>query len=186
MSIVIFDLGSNTFRITRKLIKKFGKKNVSKVHTFEAQQGLGNLKKLRKEFPGIEFCHNNVAVWTSDCELDFFECTEWGPNHKGGSTVLQNKQTGGMDYDNPIKVPAIDFVEYFCKNSGETNFIKMDVEGAEYEILPKLLNSSCASSIDELACEFHAHMFSDEKMLDTEQNILDLIKANDIKLTRWR
>ena len=198
--IKIFDLGSNTFRQTRNLIERFHEEfkegEVVEVHTFEAQKELAlkHLDKLKIDYPSINFLHNNVAVWNEDTNLNFYECKKWGGNYKGGSSLIRH---GGCDpnsiyeYDDAITTPAIDFVNYFKTHTDVStyNFIKMDIEGAEYIVLPDLIQSSCINNLDELACEFHARMYRDPaqktKFATLDKEIKQSLTEKNIKLSGW-
>ena len=190
--IKIFDLGSNTFRQTLNLIKKFKKLGeIKEVHTFEAQKdiGLTNFKKLKKNYPLIKFTHNNAPVWKSDEDLNFYECKRWKGNYKGGSSLIMHDRAGG--YDEAIPMKAINFIKYFEEHSkkNQYNFIKIDIEGAEYEILPELLKSTSINNLNEIACEWHAKMFHDpvknRRYKSIERDIKKELRAKSIKLSDW-
>jgi FkbM family methyltransferase len=195
--IKIFDLGSNTFRQTRNLIERFRTEGeVVEVHTFEAQKELAleNLDKLRIDYPSIDFTHNNVAVWNEDTNLNFYECKKWGGNYKGGSSLIRHSGSNPnsiYEYDDAITTPAIDFVNYFKIHADEStyNFIKMDIEGTEYIVLPDLIQSSCINNLNELACEFHAEMYRDSilktKFASLDKKIKQSLMDNNIKLSNW-
>lgn len=196
--IKIFDLGSNTFRQTRNLIERFcGEGEVVEVHTFEAQKELAleNLSQLKIDYPSINFIHNNVAAWNEDTNLNFYECKKWGGNHKGGSSLIKHNGAHSeqeYEYDDAIITPAIDFIKYFEINTDEStyNFIKMDIEGAEYVVLPDLIESSCINNLNELACEFHAEMYREDlvlknKFASLDQKIKHSLRENNIKLSNW-
>jgi FkbM family methyltransferase len=190
--IKIFDLGSNTFRQTRNLVEKFySQGDVTEVHTFEAQKelALDNLEQLKIDYPSITFIHNNVAVWNEDTTLNFYECRRWRANYKGGSSLIKHN---GAEYDEAIVTPAINFIKYFELNANEStyNFIKMDIEGAEYVVLPDLIESRCINNLNELACEFHAKMYREDSVLrnkfaSLDQKIKHSLRENNIKLSNW-
>lgn len=196
--IKIFDLGSNTFRITRKLIKRFcAKGEVVEVHTFEAQKELAlkQLSQLKIDYPSIDFTHNNVAVWNEDTNLTFYECKKWTHNYKGGSSLVKHdgaRKNRIYEYDEGVTVPAIDFAKYLSLHTDQStyNFVKMDIEGAEYTVLPHLINSNCINNLNELACEFHLKIYRKNDELKRtfktiHDNIHDYFKDSNIKLSKW-
>ena len=190
-NIKIFDLGSNTFTQTSNLIEEIGEKGaILEVHTFEAQKDLAldNLEKLKKDYPAINFYHNNVAAWIKNTTLNFYEPKNWGPNYKGGASLIRH--TPSLFKDAPIPTPAIDFVKYFDDNSSLStyNFIKMDIEGAEYKILPKLVVPKLIPKINRLACEYHLRMYSGPARMEFSEihtSLLKKIKASPITTTPW-
>lgn len=196
--IKIFDLGSNTFRQTRNLIERFlTEGEVIEVHTFEAQKELSleNLDKLKKDYPFINFSHNNVAVWNEDTNLLFYECKEWGSNYKGGSSLVKHDGSQANDiyeYNEGVTVPAIDFAKYLSLHTDQStyNFIKMDIEGAEYTVLPHIINSNCIINLNELACEYHFGMYRKDKQLHQKLQVIHkdiqrFLKNSNIKTTDW-
>ena len=196
--IKIFDLGSNTFRQTRNLIERFVVEGeVVEGHTFEAQKELAleNLSQLKIDYPSIDFTHNNVAVWNEDTNLIFYECKNWGPNYKGGSSLIKHdgsQENNIYEYDEGVTVSAIDFAKYLSLHTDQStyNFIKMDIEGAEYTVLPHLINSNCVNNLHELACEYHIRMFRKDKQLKQKlqlihDDIQQFLKNSNIKTTDW-
>ena len=88
----------------------------------------------------------NVAVLDKPGVLDFFV----GAKNTGGSSLFKNAWT-----NKKTTVSAISLEDVFVKNRlKKINFLKMDVEGAEYKII---LNSSpeLLKKIDKIALEFH-------------------------------
>lgn len=79
-----------------------------------------------------------------------------------GSSIISSKI---IDYKNIVKnddcpriiIDCIDLSEFILNNTSENDYIilKLDVEGAEYNILKKLLDDNVIDRIDELYCEFH-------------------------------
>ena len=196
--IKIFDLGSNTFRQTRNLIERFcAEGEVVEVHTFEAQKELAleNLSQLKIDYPSIDFTHNNVAVWNEDTNLIFYECKKWGGNYKGGSSLIKHdgpQENNTYEYDEGVTVPAIDFAKYLSLHTDQStyNFIKMDIEGAEYTVLPHLINSNYINNLNELACEYHINMFREDKQLKQKLQVIhddiqQFLKNSNIKTIDW-
>ena len=77
-----------------------------------------------------------------------------------GSSLCSNKSNVG---ENCVKVETIDIsqpevYEDGCRFSGERPFIavKLDVEGAEYDLLPYWASNGFLERIDSLAVEWHS------------------------------
>lgn len=190
----IFDLGSNTFRITSELINQYT--DIVEVHTFEPQPHLAlhELENLKHHHPDIKFFHNPVAVWFEDAKLKFFEPKNWGYNFKGSSTILQHDgpESKGMEYEEPYNVDAIDFPKYFQDNASTDTFnvIKMDIEGAEYMILPELLKEPTLQNIDVLKCEYHLDMYKNKskyyaKFKIIHDDIFKILTESGVAHNKW-
>lgn len=94
-------------------------------------------------------------------------------NEGEGSTFMPGKLTG--DLGGSIPVRCIDIETWMKDVVGEADYIivKMNVEGAEYELLPYLAGTGTMNSIDELYVQLHSLKF------DTEHRIeLDKIELN--------
>lgn len=70
--------------------------------------------------------------------------------------VVNNRQLENEECP-AIQVPAIDLSRYIRDVSATTSYLvlKLDVEGAEYEILPRLIEDGTIDLVDELLIEFH-------------------------------
>ena len=130
-----------------------------------------NYKILNIVFEGDEnVILSDNGVWIEDKEMDmslerWYRFTENGEVYCGAQTassLLDNKintPNFTTDYINKnfkYKVQAIDLKKWLLDNLSEENYnvLKVDVEGAEYHILPKLLESDkLISMIDEWKIE---------------------------------
>ena len=90
-------------------------------------------------------------MWIEDGKKDFYL------GHEASSSLIYGKTRGRLDFDNPIEVETIDLGKWISNNFTENDYIilKMDVEGAEYEILNKMLNDGSIKYVDKLYIEFH-------------------------------
>lgn len=131
-------------------------------------------EKLADEYPIMFHCN---AVWIDNCDLDF-----WigGTDHVS-STVNADK-VDEVHYDKePVKVRAIDLAEYI--NGAAQNFdqiiVRMDIEGAEYDVMEHLIKTGAAEKIDILLYERHAQKMRDKAAdyLAREKDIVDRLKS---------
>ena len=102
---------------------------------------------------------HNVAVWTHNTTLSF-------GLRKSASHVVANASDNarsifGAD-DRKIKesydVPAIDLGIFLAEHTTPDDFVlvKMDIEGAEFAVVPHLISSGAACLIDEMYLECHS------------------------------
>ena len=100
------------------------------------------------------------AAFTYDGEIDF----TIDPVDGDGSTLVAGKRVdftrSVADEDCPVlRVPCVD-LSAFIRTAAQTHdriVLKLDVEGAEYDILEHLLREGTIGSIERLYCEFHGH-----------------------------
>lgn len=100
------------------------------------------------------------AVWIHDGEVRF----TIDPVDSDGSTLMEGKR---VVFDNSVSnadcpvldVPCVNLSAFIRKMSEHYGHIvlKLDVEGAEYDILEKMLADDTLKLVDRLHAEFHAH-----------------------------
>ncbi|WP_299753608.1 FkbM family methyltransferase [Devosia sp.] len=151
-----------------------------------------NVKRRHKNVRDMHF----AAVSTQDGETSFFLAgAETGPHIQEGSTMVMNKDAHQTDFTKPTIVPTIDFSKWL-KNlagslpAGQTPFvaIKMDIEGAEYDVLEDMVARGTIGEIDYLMIEFHSYSFKgDEKTAyqNREHSLLDHLRARELVLSQW-
>lgn len=98
------------------------------------------------------------AVTTHDGSVDLI----LDPIDGNGSSIISakdvvNNRSFGNDDCPTIQVPSVDLSRFLREVATTTNYLvlKLDVEGAEYEILPKMLDNGTIDLVDELLIEFH-------------------------------
>lgn len=134
----------------------------SKIIAFEPDRKVFDaLKKNIESFGYKDVELHNKAVWSSETELDFHAEGSWGGRiPKPG------------DVENIVRVSAARLKD--CLGS-RVDFLKIDVEGAETEIL-----MDCADSlnmVDHLFVEYHSHV--SEKQ--TLQDILSIMQEGGFR-----
>ena len=109
----------------------------------------------------------DFAVWIEDGEIEFF--IDKTHNSASGSTMMKEKTSGKLDRDNPLVCKSIDFSKWLKENFTEDDYIipKMDIEGAEYEVLRKMIDDGSINLVDKAYVEFHWEKVKvDEKVHD--------------------
>lgn len=102
-----------------------------------------------------DIIYSNKAIWIYDGEIEFYIDTTH--NKASGSTLKKEKKSGKLDLNKPTKYPCIDFSSWVLDNFSKDDFIvlKMDIEGAEYDVLPKMIADGSIHLIDKAYVEFH-------------------------------
>ncbi len=93
----------------------------------------------------------NTAAWTKDTELEFAVDSTKTPL---GSTVMSGKKAI-WDTMSHIRVTAFDFSEYLKKFKDDFVVVKMDIEGAEFPILEKMIADGTDKIPHVMMVEFH-------------------------------
>ena len=101
-----------------------------------------------ENYPNVKF--EAKAVWIYDGEIDFCDLKT------NGSTLISGKDK--YTNDKLIKVKCFDFSKWLERFRGyDKVVVKMDIEGAEYEVLKKVIDDKNDDIITDLTIEFHAH-----------------------------
>jgi len=122
------------------------------------------------------------AVWITDDTIDFYLSTK---NAKEGSTLFKEKKTGAIDKEHPIRVKCINFSKWITDNFNKDDFIivKMNVEGAEYQIIRTMLKEGSLDYINKLYIQWHWKKIKyPEKK---HKSLLSKIKNSNIELYPW-
>ena len=141
---VVIDIGANAGYFSKLCIDR-GCKNIL---AFEPEPE--NLELLKQNLSRYDGCHiYDLAVWKcSGTTLDFYALPRRANTGLGG--FYKNPLATDNDHA-VIKVPTIS-LDDILKNIERVSVLKIDVEGAEYEILA---NSSLLGRVDTIVGEYH-------------------------------
>lgn len=107
----------------------------------------------------------NAAVGVGFGTVRLMRADNFGDNPEGASvksTILDGGRR--IDAENAVEVPLIDFPSWVAdqvKARGEVTFIKMDIEGAELDILEKMDAEQLFQNVRCLVAETHERKFKD-------------------------
>eukprot|EP00906_Rhabdomonas_costata_P035029 RCo049247 len=104
--------------------------------------------------PWVSF--RTQAVWISDGRV-WASMGKMASLRAAGDGFKFNRTRPLLGRKRPVSVPSIDFSRYLRETFTLSDFVvvKMDIEGAEYQIIPKLLQEGTVDLIDELFLECH-------------------------------
>jgi FkbM family methyltransferase len=141
--------------------------------SFEAVPSLAEeLIKLYENDPLVSIC--NAAVYVKDGDIELKIC----PAFTDGSSILS---TLNDNYKaKKIKIPCFDLSNWIkhAFSEGDYVILKLDIEGAEYDVLEKLIKDNTISLIDELWGEWHYNHIirnisqNDAKILSERDNLI--------------
>ena len=81
-------------------------------------------------------------------------------------------------------------MKFFKESSSTLKYLKIDIEGSEYNVLERLIETKLIHNIKNLYVEFHDQYMEDSfltDILDLQNKIIDYIKTNTkIELYFWR
>lgn len=130
---VFYDIGANVGYYSL-LVKEIS--DSVEVHLFEpVPKTFEYLKKNLSKKQNIFF--NQLALFNKESQIDFYNMTEAG--HSGGSTFNASLVKSFIRYKK-IKVQATTLDKY-CANHSKPTFLKIDVEGAEGQVVEGGINT---------------------------------------------
>ena len=137
-------------------------KNDGKVYAIEAHPS--NAKSLRDKWgnePRVTII--DKAAWIYDGEITF-KVYKSSCSH---SIYKRGKEYVGAEGEREITIPCFDF-SAFLKGLGEVNHIRMNIEGAEYEVLLKCLKEGTLDKVKYIMVACHASKITELRGLDGE------------------
>lgn len=172
---VFIDIGAYDGDSIISFRKKIQDANEFEIHAFEANP------KLWHHFDGMDVMLHKKAVWVKDGEIDFFIAED-----QTGSTLIDTKTTGEVNYNNPIKVQGIDINKWIKDNFQleDRIILKMDIEGAEFEVVPYMIKEGSIKYLDEIWLETHPNKVTKYFTHDKEKLIED-IKKEGVLFRDW-
>lgn len=156
---LVLDCGANVGDITLPLAQ-----TGAHVHAFEPDPyAFGVLTERAGHLPNVTL--HNAAVGVSAGKIKLFRAANFDDNPKGGS-VKSTVVRGGRSIDESatISVDLIDFPAFLREKigaHGEIAFLKMDIEGAELDLLETMLSQELINDIRLTVAETHEHKFKE-------------------------
>jgi len=125
----------------------------------------------------------NKAVWIYDGEIDFHLQQEQGRKHNMGSSIFGRTMKSNVKEES-IKVPCVDFSKWILNTFNKNDYLilKLDIEGAEYKVLNKMIIDGSIEYINDLYIEFHHKKYTN---LISQQEVDDICSKIKIKINTW-
>lgn len=120
----------------------------------------------------------NAAVWIINDVVTFYQDQSTQPL---GSTIKGSKTTGIFK---PVQVNAIDFSEFIQKYKDDEVLIKMDIEGAEFDVLRKMIDDGTINIPKKLFVEFHPNKVPEYTTTD-KLDLINEIKTLGVDIMEW-
>ena len=171
---VYVDLGANHGVTVENFLRD---QPATEVFAFEPAPELA--KELREKFSN----HTNVhiieaAAWVADEKITFYP----GDQSDKSSTLLTGKSETSpwkIRYDSGFDVQGIDIAKWLLNHTSDDDLVvmKMDVEGSEYRLLPRLMETKALSRLREIRVEWHWDRYPDEVTEARHHEIRDKLKT---------
>lgn len=171
------DCGANNGCSVRKFRNDIDPENRYHIFSFEPNPAFSDCFSTFKNHTFIP-----EAVWTKNGKLTFYDSLQ---DDKYGGTVREDKSTGNVDYNNPIEVDSLDFSSWVASNFSDEDFVilKLDIEGAEYDVLPKMIKDGSFDKINLFFVEWHVDKVNID--METHRNIVKSLKSLNFTPYDW-
>jgi len=147
---LVLDCGANIGEISQQFLN-----TGAEVIAFEPDPTAFAL--LEKRFRGKQgITLMNKAVWTEDTQLTFYLHEDRNEDHAEltvSSSVYGNKKN--VSQEHKLEVEAIDLIDFIDKLDRRVSLIKIDIEGAETDILFKMIEAETYKKFDLAVVETH-------------------------------
>ena len=147
---LVLDCGANIGEISQQFLN-----TGAEVIAFEPDPTAFAL--LEKRFSGKQGIQLiNKAVWTEDTRLTFYlheDRKEDLAELTVSSSVYANKKNVSQEYK--LEVEALDLIDFIEKLDRRVSLIKIDIEGAETDILFKMIEAETYKKFDLAVVETH-------------------------------
>lgn len=158
---VCIDLGAHYGTITTRLAQ-----TGAQVHAFEPDpHSFGVLSQACADYPNVTL--HNAAVAVAEGEMQFFRTRDFAANAATASTGSTLYDTApGVDPESAMRVRVIDFPRFLgdlLARHERIAFLKMDIEGAELEILEALVQTDMLERVNLTVVEPHGWRFPEWK-----------------------
>ena len=158
---IILDLGSNVGTSIIFFSKHFPN---AIIEGYEADPNIYAYLKSNMLNNDVKVQLYNAAVWINNGN-----CLFHSDGTDGGHLIIKESK-------NDISVSCIDILDIVRKYP-EIDFLKIDIEGAEYEVIKRMNNYLC--NVKHLFIEYHEKRTEKQKLSE----ILSIISENDLRYT---
>ena len=123
-----------------------------------------------------------TAAWTQDGIIDFYLDTVNTRKHFWGSSIDENHPDVIQSKKKKVTVKCVDIANILRQyNENDLVIVKMDIEGAEYDLLLDFIKKDVYKLVDYLAIEFHRQVHRFKTPEDVFIEVLKLYGTNFVK-----
>ena len=150
MKKVYVDCGAHKGDTVKAFINSADYTKDTEIHAFEPNP----YSRVHKRFKGKINLHVK-ATWVEDVKMNFYITKERKGTQAG--SLLKEKTSGNLDKKHPLTVQAIDFGKWIKDNFSIDDHIivKMDIEGAEYKVIPSMIKDGSIKYVNKIYLETH-------------------------------
>lgn len=182
MKKIILDCGSHLGESVRKF-RNISPNDECDFYMFEPNTYLFNRFNSDPEFDNCK--KYNKAISNKNDLVKLWGCT-YNKNSVGSTLEKSKANWDNIKENDFIEIESIDISDFIKNNFSKDDYIilKLDIEGAEYDAIEKLLETNIINYIDELYCEFHTQWLAPE-FVQRENNIRKKLEEINLQIHYW-
>jgi FkbM family methyltransferase len=166
---IAVDCGANVGKYTEILARKG-----ATVYAFEPNPyAFGLLRERCRKFPRVHCINKGVLDETGLMKLYLRNNSEEDPVKYSTSSSFMT-YSPNLNYQSSMEIEVIDLGDFIRSLPRRVKVLKMDIEGAEYRVLRKLIATDTISLIDHAFVETHERITGE---IETEAAELDALIA---------
>ncbi len=143
------------------------------IYVFEPNTDLNVKQHIADHFGDLPVQLIEKAVWTKGGKVHF--------HIAGREDAASVEGTSGHDTPKEITVQAVDFSKFVAKLPEAYIICSMDIEGAEFTVLPKMIKDGTIDKIDLLEIEFHHRLMTDY-VPDDARKLIKEVEKHGVKV----
>lgn len=161
---VLIDIGGHIGQSIEQFYQQVPDASAWKIYSFEPIC-YNELFKNTQKYGNVQ-CIDAAVIATGDKVVSIYVPDRKENNQ--GCSIVKGKTTAGLNYNAGKSVSGVNLVDWFLKNTevGDFVVVKMNIEGAEYELMPTLL--AIMSRINGLIIKLHSHKFAGDLRREME------------------
>lgn len=166
------DLGSHNGNSIQEFLESssiFIKRNDAQYYQIWAFEPNSEYHKLNERFPNINIL---PVAWLYNGQVEFKN----DPASLSSCVSQYTMQCYDEAYSKKETFACVDLAEFILNLNTDYLVVKMDVESAEYALIPRLIETKAIHKINELYVEFHHPGNPEYEQI--KLNIMDYIKNN--------
>ncbi len=183
---IFIDCGSNLGQGFDKISAEWKMDSTWNKYMFEPNQRCVNV--LKSKYTDVTIF--NKAIWNKNCrrKLMIEYCAQTRQWNGGASNVIDEaeyiKPFYLLDYKGDDDVDCVDFSEFLSSTftKDDNIVLKMDVEGAEFPVLDKMIADGTMLMVKYLYIEWHARLL---KKHNSNLPYIAYFYENNITYTEW-
>lgn len=144
-----------------------------RIYAFEPNPDLGVEQRIKDHFSDYNITLVKEAVWIKQGTKVF--------HISGREDAAGLKGLTGHTEPKVVRVKTTDFSGFVRELPKATIICSMDIEGAEYAVLAKMIEDGTINKLDTLDIEFH-HRFMNDYTDKESQELIDQIEARGVKV----